>query len=277
MSIASDLLGLVNKVSQIYQIPAIERIFIPEPVENASKLSNFGLLQLEDGSSGLFYTMLDPAQQGFDKLVKQHDLEKSDPVSLASRYLSDSQDERSISLAAINAITEFAWKKLSCRSGEASDSLGELELKPGDHLGMVGYFAPLLQRIEQKKISLTILEKKDDLPEIPDFVRLTHTAADLEACNKVLCTASTLLNNSLSEILAHSRHAEAIVLIGPTAGCFPDPLFKRGVTAIGGSRILNPELAVKRLKSGESLADSVSKFLIRRSQYEGLLKLLENR
>ena len=51
-------------------------------------------------------------------------------------------------------------------------------------------------------------------------------------------------------------------MIGPTAGFFPDPLFARGVAAIGGAEVRFAEQARQRLSANQGLGESARKFLV---------------
>ena len=90
-----------------------------------------------------------------------------------------------------------------------------------------------------------------------------------------MITASTLLNNSIDEVLEYSRAAQRRVMIGPTAGFFPDPLFERGISAIGGSEISSPEMARQRLSANLGLGESVRKFLLSAPDYPGLDRMMK--
>ncbi|MDX1519375.1 MAG: DUF364 domain-containing protein [Gammaproteobacteria bacterium] len=268
MTIAAEYLQMIGEVANRFPVPAVSDIIIPRSLSQ-EKQADFGLLTLEDGACGLFYCMLDTSREDF---YEQFDLDRfrgKSPVQIAQLYAGDSEAGRSIGLAAINAITQFVYHACDYKPDTATDSLGELDLSPGDHLGMVGFFKPLMDRLEGSGIEITVLEKKTGIQDVPGFARLSHDPVSLGDCNKVLCTASTLLNNSLPDILDNTRAADAMILIGPTAGCFPDPLFRCGVTAIGGSLIVNPSVARKRLASDQGLGDAAEKFLIRRSTYPG--------
>jgi len=59
-------------------------------------------------------------------------------------------------------------------------------------------------------------------------------------------------------------------MIGPGAGCLPDPLFRRGVTLFGGSWITDPGAVVDALCAGESWSAHARKYAIRRNEYPGL-------
>jgi hypothetical protein len=63
-------------------------------------------------------------------------------------------------------------------------------------------------------------------------------------------TSTVLLNDTLDAVLAHCRQARAVAMIGPGAGCLPEPLFQRGVTTVGGTWIEDPAGFIAALKSG---------------------------
>lgn len=44
-----------------------------------------------------------------------------------------------------------------------------------------------------------------------------------------------LLDDTLERMLGHCPGAGSLAMIGPGAGCVPDPLFSRGVTSMGGA------------------------------------------
>ena len=89
-----------------------------------------------------------------------------------------------------------------------------------------------------------------------------------------MITASTLLNNSIDEVLEYSRRAEKRVMIGPTASFFPDPLFARGISAIGGPEVRSPYLARQKLSANQGLGDSTRKFLLSEPDYPGLERIV---
>jgi len=119
----------------------------------------------------------------------------------------------------------------------ATDSIGGIDPQAGDHVGMVGLFTPLLKQVTAAGAQLTVIELNPDYAGHYDGYRVTLDAAALEDCNKVLSTSTILLNHTVDDMLAHCRKARRIVLIGPSAGCLPEPLFARGVTVVGGSWI----------------------------------------
>jgi uncharacterized protein (DUF4213/DUF364 family) len=93
----------------------------------------------------------------------------------------------------------------------------------------------------------------------------------LRACNKVLCTSTTILNNSLDEILARCAPDAMVSIIGPTAGYFPDPLFNRGIDVMGGRVVKDGKLLLQRLTEQKRWGDATRKICFQKKTYKSIL------
>ena len=141
----------------------------------------------------------------------------------------------------------------------AIDSLGLLSVSAGDRIGMVGLFSGLVQTIRNAGAELIVIEKNELLiQKFPDLP-ITLDAAKLRTCDKILCTSTTILNNSLDEILTHCSPDAFIPVIGPTAGYFPDPLFARGVDVLGGRVVKNATQFLQLLAEGKRWGDATER------------------
>lgn len=234
----------------------------------------FCVVQLADGSAGISYVLLGDVQRrspaaeptvlaGRAALSIVEDLVARDPVS------------RSLALASVNAVTRHLLDRAGFRPDFATNSLGSLALGPDDRLGMVGFFPPLVRRAQERGIPLVVLELRSELVQDAPGLTVTLDPARLEACTKIVCTSTTLLNETLDELLAHARAAREFVLVGPSAGCVPDPLFSRGVTGVGGAWVTDPVALMDRAGRGEPWGDATRKFSLRNDgSWPGLEELL---
>ena len=82
-------------------------------------------------------------------------------------------------------------------------------------------------------------------------------------------------NDTLDRMLSHCRKARQFVMIGPTAGCLPDALFDRGVTALGGSWVVDGRQFVDALRAGESRGAAARKFALTPAGYPGFTGLMQ--
>ncbi len=82
------------------------------------------------------------------------------------------------------------------------------------------------------------------------------------------------MNASLETVLGHCGADAQVAVIGPTAGCVPDPLFRRGVDRVGASSVVDLELLLARARADEPWGDSVRKYVIGARDYPGYEALL---
>jgi uncharacterized protein (DUF4213/DUF364 family) len=274
MSVKTDLLALMEEVCSRLDVAPVRRVYIPEPRPHASSHTEFGVVALEDGAAGLYYAWLGESQQGMPKRYSESELAGQHPLELAHFLEVDDDAGRSLGMAAVNAISQSVFRRAGFTPPPAGDSMGSLALTGDDHLGMVGYFPSLVERLQQSRIRTTVIERKTRFSGDNDVITVSLDIDDLQQCNKVLCTASALLNDSIDQVLEHTVKAKTVVVVGPTAGFLPDPLFRRGVTAVGGTRLLDAQAAIQALQQDRGLAETAQRYLIRRNDYPGSDALL---
>jgi uncharacterized protein (DUF4213/DUF364 family) len=144
---------------------------------------------------------------------------------------------------------------------------------------MVGFFPPLVKLIEKIGSKLIIIEKKEVLiQKAKNWLVTLDTSklkdCKLKDCNKILITGTTVLNETLDEVLDYCTNVEKVSVIGPTTSFLPDPLFKRGIDVIGGIYITNPNLLTQAILKSIRWDNSVRKYTIERNKYPGYKDLI---
>lgn len=139
---------------------------------------------------------------------------------------------------------------------------------------MVGLFPSLSRRLRAQGVPLTVLELRADRVQREPGFEVTLDPGKLSRCNRVLCTASTLINGTLDAILAECAGAERVSLIGPSASCFPDPLLDRGIDVVAGARVTDAGTLRDRLVGGADWGGAVERYAIEASDYPGSDTLL---
>ncbi len=275
MSIASDYLQLMDTVGQRLDIPPIKAVHIAPFEADPQKSSKFGAMVLSDGTTGITYTGLDSALLDLQDHSRTKDLPGRSPVEIARLYGGESGWQRSLGMAAINAISQFVFKQSGYALPPMNKTVDQLALTKGDHLGMVGYFPPLVEQVRSAGTRLTVLELNERwLQEADQFV-VTLDPALLGACNKVVCTGTALVNQTIDSVLQHCRGAGQILIVGPTIGCLPEPLFDRGVTTLGGSRVVDPARFVEQWAAQQKWRGATERYaLSRETGYPGIEALL---
>ena len=152
--------------------------------------------------------------------------------------------EASIGVATLNATSSIVFEKEAGKYHFSNIDVTDL-VEKDDKVVMVGLFKPIIASILKKTSKLVVIErcpvKMESIEVLPDF------AAEyiVPKADVVIVTGSTLVNKTLDRLLELGKNAREFILLGPTASVVPDPLFKRGATAIMGARITNVDLMLK--------------------------------
>jgi uncharacterized protein len=273
--IASEYVELAERVASRIAFPRVRALHLPATGARPGKDAEFGVLELEDGACGFAYVWLGNTLQEITRREFANSVRGRDPVELARGYASPDTATRTIGMAAINAIFQHLFARAGWTPDDAGDSLGRLDPGPGEHIGMVGLFPKLVAQVVESGARLTVLELKAELAGAGDGYRVTLDPADLAGCEKVVSTSTVLLNDTLDDVLGACRGARYFAMIGPTAGCLPDPLFARGVHAVGGAQVTDLGGFLAAFRGGESWSRFTRKYAIRREAYPGVEWLLE--
>jgi uncharacterized protein (DUF4213/DUF364 family) len=277
MSVAEDILTRLARALAAGPAPRVRALHLPPVPWDGTKDGEFGAIELDDGSLGLSYVLLD---QDLAALVAGRHGEQvigADALEVARWWLAGEGARRTLGFAAVNALTRHLFDRLGYAPPDATDSIGGLDPQPGEHMGMVGYFPPLVKQVTARGARLTVVELKSELAGEREGFRITLDARELAACDQVLSTSTVLLNDTLDDVLAQCAHARAFAMIGPGASCLPDPLFERGVTLMGGAWIEDAQGFKQALVGGQPWGRHARKFALARSSYPGLDALLARR
>ncbi len=276
MTLANEFIEIIQQISDTIDIPLIQEVYIPNQDEiekNARKL-NFGAIKLEDGTVGIVYISLSPQIKEIGAVTDLTKFIGMNLIDLAKEFKSSDNFQKTLGLGAINAISQYIFRKSDFSFDFTTDSLGLLDFNRADKPGMVGFFPPLVAHIKKMGLQLIIIEKKANLVQKTNNWEVTLDPTRLETCNKVLITSTTILNESLDQILKYCSQAEKISIIGPTAGFFPDPLFSKGINIVGGTYIHNPNLFMELISENKRWGPSTKKYCIQKKNYPGITALL---
>ena len=273
----SDILDqyvrLARRIADQIELPLISGIHLPLRVDDPEKPDEFGFVFLEDGSAGPFYTRLD------DDLEQLWRRTASQPVGgrvidLVDGWLADDQASRALALGAFNALSQHLMRRARFLppAHQAPKSR-----PPESGLAMVGYIRPMVEKLLQRGLQkVLVLERNPSRVEPAAGVVVSSNPADLRAYDYIICTASTLINDSLGEILQHKRPGAHLALVGPSGSGLADVLFANGVDEVGGIWIEDLPALRDALKAQQAWGHAGSKYNLAASGYPGVDKLLEN-
>jgi hypothetical protein len=274
VSVGADYLRLTERIAPALAPLAMEGLYLPPLRDDGECRDEFGFVFLADGSVGPFYVSLPTVLATLWRRYPRPGGLRLDPVETARRIAGADLAERALALGAFNALS----RALMRRAGYAPPDRGASKELTGDAprgpVGMVGYFAPVVDRLVAGGAEVLILEQQPARVPPRPAVRVTTRPTDLAACRRVLCTASVLINDTLDELLAACAGADAFELVGPSGSGLPDPLFRRGVSAVGGVAFESAGLLRDTLARGEPWGVAGRKYRIAAGDYPGLGRLL---
>ncbi len=165
---------------------------------------------------------------------------------------------RAVGVAAMNALADMCWERraptgVDLRTGV--DAYDAAEIQPGENVVVVGAFVPFLKSLKRAHQRFTVLEMDSTTlkpDELPHFRPADEAGSVVPDADVVLITGTTLLNNTLENLLVLCRPEARVVLVGPTVGLVPDAFLRRGVDVLGGVRVTAPDAFLDVLTEGGS-------------------------
>jgi uncharacterized protein len=273
-NILSEMIEMAIELSQSHKIPPIREFFLPDPYGPGKQgHSGFLVMLLDGGAAGISYLLLSPEyEQKYRRLLSENYTGKFPQDVLSGlRVAGLDPVDFMIALTAVNAICQHVMRENPSILDHATDSLGLMDIRDGDRVGMVGFFPPLMKYLENTRAELVIIEKDESILKSRPDLKITLDPSALRECTKVICTSTTVLNNSLDEVLGHCRSAKHISILGPTAGFYPDALFRRGIDVLGGRYVRDGDMLLSRIKANMKWGDATEKLCFRRDVYRSIL------
>jgi uncharacterized protein (DUF4213/DUF364 family) len=147
-----------------------------------------------------------------------------------------------VGLATLNAIIAQPIPALE------SDILELLSVEPEDVVGMIGYFGPLVAPLRKRVRALHIFERKQNL----EYGILPESATKdlLPQCQVVILSATTLLNRTMDGLLALSKNAREVAVLGPSTPFLPEIFTRHGVTLLSGLQVTDAAQILQTVSEG---------------------------
>jgi len=215
-----DSAGLVVGMLRSHLMPGAQERTIRQVVAGA----RFCAVILDDGGTGVANLCPDvcgePSRQASDWLPRRGTAAADVLATLGSTAQS------ALGLATANALANRPdnWGGPRDAAVVVGDLLDVLELRPDDHVGMVGCFSPLVEPVRQRVKRLSIFERRGHLT--PDLLPENRAAELLPECSVALITATTLVNGTIDALLGAAANCREVVLLGPSTPLVPEVFAK---------------------------------------------------
>ncbi|MFH1603455.1 MAG: DUF364 domain-containing protein [Pseudomonadota bacterium] len=274
-AITDRYVALAERIAAGLGSPRVRALHLPPKSAACDKDAEFCALELDDGSIGFSYVRIGAVEALLRGRHETSAFAGMEAVALARGYSCADPGVRALAFAAINALSQQLFSRANWPPPAAENSFGGIAPLSGEHIGMIGLFPPLVAQMRKSRARLTVLELRAELAGAREDYRVTLDPVELGSCDKVLSTCTVMLNDTLDSVLSSCRKARHIAIIGPSAGCVPDPLFAYGVDSIGGRRVTDVEGFRDAFCSGNKWGDYAYKYSIAREDYPGVDRLLQ--
>lgn len=191
---------------------------------------------LSDGNCGLGFTLAE---------TNSHCHVLDEAGTLAGRMARDLTGwamapdpvKASVGIALINALLSPA------ATGFVNENaMDAIDIRPGDTVGMVGCFMPVIRKHGQRIGKLYVFERvpagENTYPDWAEDIYLPQ-------CDVAIITGTTLINKTIDHVLSLCAGAHEIVLMGATTCLCPDVFRAHGVHMIAGTRVIDAARALQ--------------------------------
>lgn len=200
-------------------------------------------VMLDDNRAGVAYTFREEAKGGCSVFQKLRPLSGRHSSELVALLPSNDLIEVAVGLACANALVNVEDARF-----QTGDVLKCLDLRSDDHVGMVGYFGPLVGILEKKVRTLTVFEK---LRQSSGLVRPAEEAEDtLPKCQVAIITATSIINHSIEKLLEAAAKCREVVVLGASTPLLSEAFFRGKVTLLSGLVVQEPREVLQIVSEG---------------------------
>ncbi len=154
--------------------------------------------------------------------------------------------KKMMGIAVINALSNTIWAQeppLDYIIKSHTDALDYVEIGETDYVVLVGAL-PYLQKLKARGKPFRVLELDPEMlkeDEMPFYIPGERCSEEIPRADMLISTGTTLLNDTLEDLLALARPSTRLIMYGPTCTMLPYAFFRRGITKIVGMKVIAPD------------------------------------
>jgi uncharacterized protein (DUF4213/DUF364 family) len=198
---------------------------------------------LSNGQVGIAYTFLDGISGGCSIYDGRRPLAGRPAEDLLSWFDSDHPLDSALALACANALFNTPGQSYS-----EGASITQLDFRPDDRVGMIGYFAPIVGKIRDKVADIAIFERQARPAE--GILGFDQTQQVLPNCQLALISSTSIINNTIDDILARVGHCREVVMLGTSTPMLAAAFAETPVTLLSGIAIDDAAGVLQVVKEG---------------------------
>lgn len=197
-----------------------------------------------DGGIGLAYTWRDDSGH-CSHLRGWGQAEGESAAGLLSLLLTGGGLERSIGVAAANAVNHAAALRLPLDQGPAGALAERLRVGEGTRVAMVGSFPPVIKSLRALGAEIEVVDEGQAIGDQRVFRERLRDWADV-----LVMTSTALLGDTADALLATAGGRVRVALLGPTTPLVPEVFTATPVEVLAGMVPLEAEAVLRSVRHG---------------------------
>ena len=204
--------------------------------------SGFIAVQLKNGNVGLCANIADTYKNGCEVFPEAGTIAGSRADMVLKMAYRDDFISRELALATLNALIGSPDQSL------CEDVFDLIEVMQGDRVTMVGLIEPVAEMLYKKGCEVSVFENRT-LPNklIEPFEMMPERMRD---ANIVILSGTTLINDTIDDIMAMKSSAREVILMGPSTPMMPHIFAPTPITRLAGTHIIDGEKAFTLVMEG---------------------------
>lgn len=155
--------------------------------------------------------------------------------------------KKALGIAVMNALSTTCWQNKPPQNyviKKGRNALDEVAISKKTYTVVVGSLAPLIRELKKQSRPFCILELDPATlkPDEMEFYAPADQAHEIiPQADLLVITGTTLINDTLENLLRLARPGAEVIVLGPTASMLPDAFLRRGVGVLGGVIVTDPD------------------------------------
>ncbi|MFP4169241.1 MAG: Rossmann-like domain-containing protein, partial [Desulfonatronovibrionaceae bacterium] len=211
---------------------------------------NIGLaytaVRTEPGGVGLANTFAGNIAPGCCAMDPDQEFEGRPASALLPHILSGSPVYRSMALALINALN---YEEAAGSPGDDRENdilFRELGLESGSRVAMIGYFKPLVERLNRMRVGVDVADLGRGIGDTAEVLSGLG-----EGSKALILSATSIINGTVEDILRHVPAGVPVALLGPSAPLCPEAFAGTRVSFLAGTVPFDFESTFRVVRHGK--------------------------
>jgi len=177
---------------------------------------SYTAVMLDDHACGLAYTFRDRLGHFCGVMGEAGNITGKSAAEVIPWLNSKNLLMAAMGLATINAVLNHSNERW-----DEGNITAALDLAPTDVFGMVGSFGPILNVVKRKTDNIYVFEQRTD--KAPGLYPEADIPIYLPKCDVIVITATSIINHTIDQVLAHCGDAREVCLVGSAKGFDMEP------------------------------------------------------